>query len=147
MEHCLILCKCYSSCTVLYFIFHHALDLCTSELRELAVRVFQLQVRFGTHFCVCTVFARPVSVVAICPTPHFSHCRPEKGLPWLPARCVVSLTTRLTPAVEALQKLRRTLTEMCSDFSNSLYNTPTLASLGRKRSASTKDSPALKKTA
>ena len=50
-------------------------------------------------------------------------------------------------SVEALQKLRRTLTEMCSDFSNSLYNTPTLTSLGRKRSASTKDSPALKKTA
>ena len=49
--------------------------------------------------------------------------------------------------VEAMQKLRRTLTEMCSDFSNSFYNTPTLTSLGRKRSASTKDSPALKKTA
>lgn len=50
-------------------------------------------------------------------------------------------------SVEALQKLRRTLTEMCSDFSNSLYNTPSLANYGRKRSASTKDMPALKKTA
>ena len=50
-------------------------------------------------------------------------------------------------SVEALQKLRRTLTEMCSDFSNSLYNTPSLANYGRKRSASTKDTPALKKTA
>ena len=50
-------------------------------------------------------------------------------------------------SVEALQKLRRTLTEMCSDFSNSLYNTPSLANYGRKRSASTKDTPTLKKTA
>ena len=44
---------------------------------------------------------------------------------------------------KALKKLRRTLTEMCEDF----YNTPSLANYGRKRSASTKDTPALKKTA
>ena len=36
-----------------------------SELRERAVHVFQLQVKFGTRFCVCAVFARPLDVVAI----------------------------------------------------------------------------------
>ena len=50
-------------------------------------------------------------------------------------------------SVEALQKLRCRLFEVADDFFNSLDDTPTLATYGRKRSASTKDTPALKKMA
>ena len=48
-------------------------------------------------------------------------------------------------SVDALQKLRHTLTGVCNGFSNGLYNTLTLITCGRKRPVSTKDTPTSKR--
>lgn len=56
---------------------------------------------------------------------------------------IIENQTYACRSIDALHDLRRMLTDLCSNFSNSLYNTPTLQS--RKRSTSSKDTPTPKR--